>query len=222
MTEFDDVTTRDDAPDEAAPPLEMEGLRSALEGTHSRLTAIEAALEATTRQVGYLPPQVRGLSAKIDSLATSVADVRLRGLLLGVIGLHDLASAEGRRTPDGAPPVSGPPAAGPQLAGVLATQIRQLLTLNGVEPIEGGGRFDPTLHRAIERVDVTDPELDGRVLTVFRLGFRTEHAVLRYAEVAVGCYAPREIGQEPDGPASQSSLDGPMMPTTSQEQENRS
>jgi len=38
-------------------------------------------------------------------------------------------------------------------------------------------------------VPVADPARDNEVVKVLRPGFRTEHAVLRYAEVSVGQYA---------------------------------
>src|SRR5205823_4079609 len=71
---------------------------------------------------------------------------------------------------------------------VLSTQLAQILAVNGLSPIPADGPFDPAVHRAIERVPVDDALRANQIVELVRPGFRTEQAVLRYAEVRVGYY----------------------------------
>jgi molecular chaperone GrpE (heat shock protein) len=67
--------------------------------------------------------------------------------------------------------------------------LLQVLAANGLTEIPASDVFDPTQHRAVQRVPTADRGLDGQVREVVRRGFRTERAVLRYAEVVVYRYA---------------------------------
>jgi molecular chaperone GrpE (heat shock protein) len=69
---------------------------------------------------------------------------------------------------------------------VVRLQLEQLLDVNGLRAIEATGVFDPQVHRALSRVTVTDPARHQQIVEVLRAGFRTEQAVLRFAEVSVG------------------------------------
>lgn len=73
--------------------------------------------------------------------------------------------------------------------GLVATRdlfIRRLVEM-GIEPVPGvGSAFDPEDHQAIDEIEVSDPELDGRVAEVLQRGFRTADRLVRPAFVRVG------------------------------------
>jgi molecular chaperone GrpE (heat shock protein) len=81
-------------------------------------------------------------------------------------------------------------AAGPDAANylMLRQQILEALAVNGIQLIPTDGHFDPAIHKVVERLTCQIPEEDGEIVAVFRSGFRTERAVLRYAEVIVKHY----------------------------------
>ena len=152
-----------------------------------RVAGIEAGLDSAAKQVSFLPPQVRMLVGKVDGLATAISEPQYRALLLGLLGIYDLVD-QILRTPGSDAGDSN--ASHRRNYEVLRTQLCQILRLNGLSLIPAEGTFNAELHRAVERVVVTDPADANRVLEVVRPGFRTENAVLRFAEVRVGYYTP--------------------------------
>ena len=78
-----------------------------------------------------------------------------------------------------------------------AESFRNALNAAGVEPIAAEGKmFDPELHEAVETVSV-EPEMDGKVMTVYTSGYRMGDRLLRPARVAVG-YAPEQARSASD------------------------
>ena len=74
-----------------------------------------------------------------------------------------------------------------------AESFMNALNAAGVEPVAAlDETFDPELHEAVE-VIAAEPELDGKVLTVYTRGYRIGDRLLRPARVAVGLAA--EKGQ---------------------------
>src|SRR5262245_30199185 len=69
---------------------ELRAVGDAVAAVQGRLAGLEAAVETVGKQVGFLPPQVRMLTGKIDGLATAVSEPRYRAALLSLLGLHDL------------------------------------------------------------------------------------------------------------------------------------
>jgi molecular chaperone GrpE len=68
----------------------------------------------------------------------------------------------------------------------IATSFQSALTNAGVEPIESVGEpFDPELHEAVD-TEVTDGEMDGKVIEEYSRGFRMGDRLLRPARVKVG------------------------------------
>jgi molecular chaperone GrpE (heat shock protein) len=168
------------APEQA----DANALRDLLEQTQRRVADLVAAVEAAAKQVTYLPMQIRNLGSKVEGLTTSVSDARLRALLLGVLSVYDIAEQMFRSTPaNGAAGVDHR-----ANYAVLRTQLKQLLASNGLEEIATDTAFDPQVHRAIQALPCSDPAQANRILDVVRAGFRTDQAVLRYAEVVVGQY----------------------------------
>jgi hypothetical protein len=178
---------------EPAPPDAMPGapddlqeqvaaVRRAVAALEGRFAGLETGVEGLSRQVGFLPPQVRGLGTKIDGLTTSVGETRCRALLLGLLGVSDLLD----RIIQSPAVSSAPDSEHHRNYQVLRTQLRQLLEANGLTEVPVEGPFDPALHRALQTRPCADPAMANRVLEVVTPGFRTEQAVLRYAEVVVG------------------------------------
>jgi molecular chaperone GrpE (heat shock protein) len=153
-----------------------------------RLASLETAVEATTKQVSFLPPQVRQLSGKVEGLTTSMSEPRYRAALLSLLGVYDLVDQVLRTLPDADGDTHE--AEHRRNYEVVRTQLRQILDANGLTEISTDGAFDPTVHRVAERKSVEDPARANLILEVVRPGFRTEQSVLRYSEVVVGHYAP--------------------------------
>jgi hypothetical protein len=171
---------------------ETRELRDTVSAMQTRIAAFEAAMDATAKQVSFLPPQMRMLGGKIDGLATAISEPRYRAALLGLLGVYDLADQILRTLPaddDGQTGVANHR----RNYEVLLAQLRQILEANGLTEIPTDGGFDPELHRALKLVPVADPAQSDQVLETVRRGFRTEQSVLRYAEVLVGQYSPPAI-----------------------------
>jgi molecular chaperone GrpE len=64
-----------------------------------------------------------------------------------------------------------------------------------VEVEADGATFNPDFHEALSILPVTDPEQDGKVLEVFRAGYRIGASLLAPAQVIIGKY------EEPVGDA---------------------
>lgn len=165
---------------------EVSLLKDLIIATQERLGKVEAVLEGAMKQVAFLPPQIRILGNKVDGLATAISEPRVRALLLGTLGLHDLVEQMLRTCP------TGPDAEAGYRGNLLNLRLhlRQLLAANGLEEIATDGKFNPAIHRAVQRVPCANPAQEDHVVEVIRSGFRTEQAVLRYAEVLVGQYTP--------------------------------
>ena len=117
--------------------------------------------------------------------SVGLTEPRIRALLLGVVGIYDLVDQMWQAAieqPDSKSQCSN--------YATLRTQLLQLLAGNGLAAIAADGEFDPDLHFAVRHVPCADAAQANRVLQVVRQGFRTEQAVLRYAEVLVGRHEP--------------------------------
>jgi molecular chaperone GrpE (heat shock protein) len=171
----------------------------------ARLSDVETALDAAAKQVAFLPPQMRLLGNKIDGAAVSLSEPRYRSVLLNLLGLYDLLDQMSRALPVTPDDQTG--ADHYRNYEILRTQLRQVLVTNGLSQIETGGAFNPELHRAVQRVSCSDPAQSGQVIEVVRIGFRTEQAVLRYAEVIVGQYLPSKSESGEDHEADQPTAD---------------
>jgi molecular chaperone GrpE len=63
-------------------------------------------------------------------------------------------------------------------------QMMQFLEQQDVRPVPEGGRFDPTVHQAVEMVEAPEHE-PGEVVETVRRGYRIGEHVLRHAHVKV-------------------------------------
>lgn len=177
----------------ASPEIDqkLSGLAAAIAAADERLAALGPAVEALSKQVSLIPPQVRNVASKVEGLNASISEPRLRSLLQGMVAIFDLVNNLCR--------AEIPQSADPALAELAArnyrtirTQLLQLFESNGLRLIDPQGDFDPKEHQAIKQVTCDDERGHGKVIEVIRPGFRTEQAVLRYAEVTVGRFAPAE------------------------------
>jgi hypothetical protein len=75
---------------------------------------------------------------------------------------------------------------------MIRTQILQILQYNGLEQIPSDGEFKSDVHRAVDRTPCETQEEAGLIVKVVRPGFRTSLQILRYAEVVVAHYVPRQ------------------------------
>ena len=172
-----------------------------------RLGTIDESLAAVAKQVSYVPPQVRNLGGRIDGLTTSIGESRYRALLLDLLRILDLVDQVRQSGPAG-------PGGGPatdefrRVIEVILTQIRQVMLMNGLSEIPADGAFDPQVHCAVQNVPCTDPALGGRIHNVVRAGWRTEHSVLRFADVEVYRHEPSGAAEEP-AEAAQETADAP-------------
>lgn len=66
-------------------------------------------------------------------------------------------------------------------------QFMEAMSKLGLEEVPGeGAPFDPKVHEALAVTPVTDPEQDGRILTVHAVGYVVNGQVLQPAQVVVG------------------------------------
>lgn len=78
-----------------------------------------------------------------------------------------------------------------------AESFKNTLNAAGVEPFAVPGEpFDPELHEAVETIP-EEPEMDGKVTTVYTRGYRLGNRLLRPARVAVG-YVPEQARSASD------------------------
>jgi molecular chaperone GrpE (heat shock protein) len=83
------------------------------------------------------------------------------------------------------------------LSRLIAGQIEQFLAVEGVERINAeGALFDKAVHKPVGTVECLDASKHNSVRDVVRHGFRSEHSVLRPAEVKLAKY------KEPPDPAN--------------------
>jgi len=72
---------------------------------------------------------------------------------------------------------------------MIQSRFFQELSSQGVKPIKSVGEvFDPVKHEAIRSDDVTDKELDGKVLEELSVGYFLNDEIVRPSRVAVGRY----------------------------------
>ena len=166
------------SPEPAAPALDLQALTERLDRIESFVSKHEGQLTALSERLGLIPAQLRELGNKVDNVTENINESRLHDLLLSLLLLLDLTGQfAATADPDHA-----------RNYELLRRQMLETLEINGIYMIDATGRFDPAWHKIIERVPCDSPEEEGQIASVFRPGFRTERAVLRYAEVMVKHY----------------------------------
>jgi molecular chaperone GrpE (heat shock protein) len=190
--------SQDEISDEQPRERMSEILEPAIHPLVERLERTEQALAVLSAQVGRLaervelvPRQVRQLGSKVDDVTESIAQPRVRDLLNSFLLLYDLVEQMSR--------MPGLGTAVTRNYRVLGDQIAQVLRVNGIAPIADARRFDPAVHKAVETVPCETSDEDGEIVHVYRTGFRTGQAILRYAEVVVKRYQPSDGDAQIEG-----------------------
>ncbi|MGI8332297.1 nucleotide exchange factor GrpE [Actinomadura scrupuli] len=99
--------------------------------------------------------------------------------------LHDMVKREAVRWASAEPP---DPAHAAALLSAVTDEIAEALARTGVErfTVKPGDPFDPARHRPVGSEPVTDPGLDGTVMSVLTDGFEKGEQVMRRSEVRIG------------------------------------
>jgi molecular chaperone GrpE len=122
--------------------------------------------------------------------------------------LHDMIKRESERwAARGALDVPPDPAHVAPLLTAIADEIAEAVARTGVErfTVKPGDRYDTARHRPVATESVTDPELDGAVISARTDGFERGDRVVRRAEVVVG----RFTSQDPPHDRSQNRPQNP-------------
>jgi molecular chaperone GrpE len=126
--------------------------------------------------------------------------------------LHDMIKRESERWAD--PGTLDPTHVAPLLAAI-ADEIAESVARTGVErfTVKPGDRYDTARHRPVGTEPVTDPELDGAVVTARTDGFERGDRVVRRAEVIVGRFTSQDPSRDrPHDPPHDPSFDPPPDP----------
>jgi molecular chaperone GrpE (heat shock protein) len=187
----------------------LEGMQTSLSGFAGTLDRLESSLraereaaaarEAKLRQEGW-STMLGDVLATLDGLEAGIEEARGLAEALSEVGrrLGDptvrrwwraLGEATGAKRPLPEIPSSDLES---WLRGLELTyrRLRDALERQGIVAVEATGKpFDPHLHEAVA-VAPCPPEQDGIVLREELRGYRTDHRVIRLAQVVVGKAAP--------------------------------
>lgn len=146
------------------------------------LSKVSSGVDKLIGQQALFPNKLLQLGRKMDEVIYSITETRIRDLLRSLIFLYDLIEQMLHSTKNNGEKESV------DNYETLLTQIRQMLLVNGIETISTDIPFDPKLHNCVKSVECIDSSKDGTITEVIRRGFKTEQAVLRYADVVVAKY----------------------------------
>lgn len=166
-----------DAPVNQPEASELAAIRAQLNNLEQVLGQLVTAADQLSERANLIPKQVRQLGSKVDDMTESISQPRLRDLLHSILLLYDLVEQMSR--------AAGMDEDNGRNYQVLRDQLLQILRVNGITSIPTNGIFDPALHKAVAILPCETPAEDGQIAQVYRAGFQTERAVLRYAEVVV-------------------------------------
>ncbi len=178
----DDVSETPQVSDQASATLQPVMIH--LEHIEQSMAQVKADIEHLSQRIDLIPRQVRQLGTRVDDITESVSQPRIRDLLWSLLQLYDLVEQMGMAQANNATDI--------QNYQVLGDQIAQVLQVNGVYPINRTLRFDPSIHKAVETTACHAPDEDGEIMRIYRTGFRTDRAIVRYAEVVVKQYQKSE------------------------------
>ncbi|MCB9899264.1 MAG: nucleotide exchange factor GrpE [Planctomycetes bacterium] len=167
--------------------------------SEQRLGKLEATLDDLSKQTSFLPGKLRGLGGKLDSLSGSLGDERSKGLLEALVSVLDLVDGALVAFPEGDAATSEPR----RYFETIGTRLKQILEDHRLHPIPTDVPFDPALHHALQQLPVAEAERHGRIVEVYRRGWRAETGVLRYADVAVGRHSPQDAATPQVSPPAQ-------------------
>ena len=170
-----------DAPVNQPEASELAAIRAQLNNLEQVVGQLATAVDLLSERTNLIPKQVRQLGSKVDDMTESISQPRLRDLLHSILLLYDLVEQMSRAVDSDVD--NG------RHYQVLRDQLLQILRVNGITFIPtDGAAFDPALHKAVATLPCETLAEDGQIAQVYRAGFQTERAVLRYAEVVVKRY----------------------------------
>lgn len=144
------------------------------------INGLQEELQNLLNWMDVIPRSLRQLSTKIEGMTTSINESRIKSLLNELIVQYDLLEQALR--------VADPGSTEAQNYKTLITQIQQAFQANGLYQIPQQAHFDALIHKAVQTQPCQTSEEAGEIIEYYRQGFRTDQAVLRYAEVVVKRY----------------------------------
>jgi molecular chaperone GrpE (heat shock protein) len=160
------------------PVLDLQNVIERLDRIEDLVARQEKQITAMSERLRLIPAQLRELGNKVDNVTENINESRLHDMLQSLLMLLDL-TGQFASTSD---------VEHARNYELLRRQMLETLEIHGIYMIDASGHFDPAWHKIVERVTCESPEEDGQIASVYRPGFRTERAVLRYAEVMVKFY----------------------------------
>lgn len=166
--------------DDAVPAALSEGLAALQSG----LDRLIAATEREHERAAHREKIIDRLHEDNQELRRGELQAMLDPIRTSLYRLHDMVRRESRRWSDD----GGDPAHVGPLLSAIADEIAEALARAGAEryTAEPGEPFDQALHKPVDTVAVSDPELDGAVVAARGDGFRRGERILRRAEVVIG------------------------------------
>jgi molecular chaperone GrpE len=167
----------------ATPPsLDLPALLAALENLGARIGSLEDLVRQRLLYDEAKERILRSLSDELDAHRSQASRQPMRRFLTSLLSVHDAAQAAAARASEGE---------GRELRDLLE-KLLDLLAYEDVLPIgvASGDVFDPTVHRALRRVETGEVSAEKTIHEVYRSGFRWEDRVLRPAEVSVLRFKP--------------------------------
>ncbi len=168
----------------------------ALTETVSQLDAISVDVKEMLRFRGLITGVVDKLYEEIEDKKADTRYKALKPFLKDLILLYDdLSEVQAEAKDD-----LGEEHQTSKALAMLADSVLEILYRADVESFESeGDTLDIATQRTIEIREVSDPELDTRILETVRTGFAGPEGVLRREEVVVGRYVEGEGDGDPRG-----------------------
>jgi molecular chaperone GrpE len=156
-------------------------INARLQALETGVGELKQGMQDLFNWLDIIPRGLRQVNNKVEIITSSLNEPRIKNLLNDLLLLYDLLEQFAR--------TAKPESDEARNYNVLLTQIRQALSANGVYAIPQQAQFDPQIHKAIQILPCETPEDGGKIVEFSRQGFRTDHAVLRYAEVVIKQYS---------------------------------
>jgi hypothetical protein len=187
---------------------ELIAIRSQLQALREipgQLAEMRAAVAREQERAAFREDIIDRLHTENQQLRRSEVESTLDPVRAGLYRLYDLARREADRWMTAGQEETDPPASSmvapserslfamfSKQVGALFTafaeEVVEVLGRTGVEPFEvtPGERYDVSLHRPVDTVEVSDPTWDGAVIETVSSGFVRGEQIARRADVVVG------------------------------------
>lgn len=188
MSSAQDPPSDDDVPpaeDDSADGLASEPPAPTLSEIQSALSRLLSVVEREHERAAHREAIIDRLHEDNQLLRRGELQTLHEPVRNALYRLHDMVKRETGRWASPEPP---DPAHAAALLSAVADEIAEALARTGVEhfTVKPGDPFDPARHRPVGSEPVTDPGLDGTVMSVFTDGFEKGEQVMRRSEVRIG------------------------------------